>query len=57
MRGDKLGSVDQAVSPSHLHSRSFGWGPVSDAVEVLRETFHGSELNAHNPQTEMDACV
>lgn len=36
VRGDKLGSVYQAVCPSHLDSLSFGWGSVSDAVEVLK---------------------
>lgn len=54
VRGDKLGSVYQPVSPPHLDGLSFGRGSASDAVEVLRGTLHGSELDAQNSQTETE---
>lgn len=57
MRGDKLGSIYQTVRPSHLDGLSFGWGSVSDAVEVLRGTTHCSELNVNNSQTEAHAHI
>lgn len=46
VRGDELGSVYQPVGPTHLDGLPFGRGSVSDAVEVLRGTSHGSELDA-----------
>lgn len=52
MRGDKLGSVYQAIRPSHLNGISFGRGSESDTVTVLRGSIHRFELDDQNLQTE-----
>lgn len=52
MRGDKLGSIYQAIRPSHLNGISFGRGSESDTVTVLSGPIHRFELDDQNLQTE-----